>query len=523
MKSFLRLLFILPVAVFICQPTSYLFANTNRLALAIGNSAYENAPLKNPVNDAIDMAAILKRLGFKVTLKTNANLRSMHDAINTFGKQLRGGGVGLFYYAGHGLQVQGHNYLIPIGATIESESDVRYEGVDAGRVLGKMEDAGNGLNIIILDACRNNPYSRSFRSSTSGLAKMDAPAGSILAFSTAPGSVAADGQGRNGLYTSKLLKHMATKGLTLEKMFKKVRIEVTRASDRKQIPWESSSLLRDFHFSPDTQKAPRPVRAIDVKERQIPQHLNAEEEMWEIVKTSESIEDYNTFLDEYPNSRFRGAARLKIQQLKRKKIAQPMTASIAPIDTGRKSEKSTSSKPSTNYKYSIAIFPSDSSTNNEIYCSNAHEMVYKSAFTAITEFTNRQPNFALRHSYYPGFSSADKELVRRRSISVIDDMIDNEVSGKLWRRKSAFSSLEPDISTVSKIAKKINADMIVMYRYGWLYYSDDRKQFSVYLVDVKREKMYVASAADEMNYAGKKLEELTNSLLEDFQKIQTKD
>lgn len=157
--------------------------------------------------------------------------------------------MGLFYYAGHGIQVKGRNYLIPIGAAIESESDVKYESVDAGRVLGKMEDAGNSLNVIILDACRNNPFGRSFRSSDKGLAKMDAPTGSILAYATSPGSVAADGQGRNGLYTSALLKHMMTPGLTIERMFKQIRIEVVGASGKKQVPWEASSLMGDFYFN----------------------------------------------------------------------------------------------------------------------------------------------------------------------------------------------------------------------------------------------------------------------------------
>jgi len=207
------------------------------------------ARLLNPVNDAKDMAYTLKKLGFKVTLKTNANQRTMERAIRDFGKQLRKGGVGLFYFAGHGIQVKGSNYLIPIGAVLESEGDAKYEAVDAGLVLAKMEDAGNGFNIVILDACRNNPFSRSFRSAETGLAKMDAPSGSILAYATAPGSIAADGTGRNGLYTAKLLKHMVTPNLKIEEVFKRVRIDVASDSGNKQTPWESSSLMGDFYFN----------------------------------------------------------------------------------------------------------------------------------------------------------------------------------------------------------------------------------------------------------------------------------
>ncbi|TET86837.1 MAG: hypothetical protein E3J46_07280, partial [Desulfobacteraceae bacterium] len=245
-----RLMIILPVFVMIFLPDISLSAKNQKTALVIGNGAYSSSPLRNPVNDASDIAYALKKLGFKVLLKTDANQRTMKKFIRTFGKELRNGGVGLFYYAGHAMQVHGTNYLIPIGAKIESESDVEYEAIDAGRVLGKMEDAGNGLNIIILDACRDNPFARSFRTSEKGLARMDAPTGSILAYATAPGSIAADGAGRNGLYTSKLLKHMTTPGLEIEKVFKKVRIDVLRSSQKKQVPWESSSLIGEFYFNP---------------------------------------------------------------------------------------------------------------------------------------------------------------------------------------------------------------------------------------------------------------------------------
>ena len=221
----------------------------NRLALVIGNGAYTFAPLKNPPNDANDMAAVLKSLGFEVDLKVNANLRQMEEAVRRFGKKLRSGGQGLFYFSGHGMQVNGLNYLLPVDASIESESDVRYEAVDAGQVLGKMRDAGNPLNIVILDACRNNPFARSFRDPVKGLARMDAPKGSLIAFATGPGSVAKDGEGRNGTYTAALLKYIQTPGLTAERLFKQVRIEVNVQTGGKQIPLENTSLMGDFYFA----------------------------------------------------------------------------------------------------------------------------------------------------------------------------------------------------------------------------------------------------------------------------------
>jgi uncharacterized caspase-like protein len=183
----------------------------------------------------------------------------MKEAIRAFGKRLQKGGVGLFYFAGHGMQMKGRNYLIPVDAKIESASDVEYEAVDAGRVLGKMEDAGNTLNIVILDACRDNPFARGFRSSTQGLARMDAPTGSLIAYSTSPGNVAADGEGRNGIYTKYLLHHMVVPDLTIEQVFKRVRNSVINETRNKQVPWESTSLRGDFYFM--SRKGPN-VRSI---------------------------------------------------------------------------------------------------------------------------------------------------------------------------------------------------------------------------------------------------------------------
>lgn len=153
-----------------------------RTALVIGNGGYQSAPLDNPVNDARDVALVLERSGFDVTLKTDINKREMDRSVMAFGKTLlHTGGVGLFYYAGHGIQVKGRNYLVPADALIESESDIIYESLDVGRVLGKMEDARNNINIVILDACRDNPYARKSRSAARGLAKIDAPTGTTIA------------------------------------------------------------------------------------------------------------------------------------------------------------------------------------------------------------------------------------------------------------------------------------------------------------------------------------------------------
>jgi len=246
----MRPLVALALTAFIILGGAFDALASDRVALVIGNGAYKTSPLKNPANDARDMAAALKGMGFDVTAITDATLQQMENAVREFGAKLRNGGVGLFYYAGHGMQVAGENYLIPVDTKIEGEADVKFGALNAGKVLARMEDAGNELNIVALDACRTNPFAKSFRSSEPGLARMDAPKGSLIAYATAPGRVAADsgGTGRNGIYTGFLLQHMHTPGLKIEEILKRVRVDVVRTTADKQVPWESSSLIGDFFF-----------------------------------------------------------------------------------------------------------------------------------------------------------------------------------------------------------------------------------------------------------------------------------
>jgi uncharacterized caspase-like protein len=221
-----------------------------RLALVIGNGAYREAPkLGNPVNDARDMAAALERVGFTVTLLTDAAHRRMEEAIDAFGLALRPEDVGLFYYSGHGVQVRGENYLIPVDANPKRATVLKFEAVNAARVLGMMEAAGNRLNLVILDACRNNPFKGFTKGLDPGLARMDAPSGTLLAYATAPGQVAEDGAGRNSPYTAALLRHLPTPALKVEDVFKRVRTDVERATRKAQTPWEATSLKGDFYFA----------------------------------------------------------------------------------------------------------------------------------------------------------------------------------------------------------------------------------------------------------------------------------
>ena len=223
----------------------------DRLALVIGNSNYAyQGNLKNPLNDAHDMTVTLRELGFEVITVTDLEQNRMRQVIDRFGERLRGIEVGLFYYSGHVTQSRGENYLIPVDAGPKTENDVEYQCVKASRVLGKMQYAKCKFNIVILDACRDNPFAQNWlRGGSRGLAFMAAPSGSIIAYATSPGKTAADGDGWNGIYTSALLKYIKQPGLTIEKLFKKVRFEVQKISGGMQVPWESTSLVGDFYFT----------------------------------------------------------------------------------------------------------------------------------------------------------------------------------------------------------------------------------------------------------------------------------
>ncbi len=223
-----------------------------RIALVVGNSDYQfGGNLINPVNDAQAMKVALENLGFKVLDAVNCDQKTMKRKIDEFGNELTNYDIGLFFYAGHGVQVNGFNYLIPVDSKLEYERDVEYDCVQAGRVLAKMESAGAKTNLIILDACRDNPFERSWTrgQSSKGLAFMNAPSGSLIAYATSPGNTASDGKGSNGLYTSAILDYIRNKDLQIEDMFKEVRKKVIKESNGKQTPWESTSLTNDFYFN----------------------------------------------------------------------------------------------------------------------------------------------------------------------------------------------------------------------------------------------------------------------------------
>jgi len=228
----------------------------SRIALVIGNAHYKTRPLRNPINDANDMADLLREKNFEVIFCADINLEEMLDTIEYFGKKLKeGGGTGLFYYSGHGLQLDGVNYLVPVDADITKEAQIKYKTVNMADIMQVIENAQNRVNIVVLDACRDNPFKEAGRSvgSSGGYAELNAARGTIIAYATKPGSTASDGVGDNGLYTQELVRVIreADKGtqlLKIEDILKQVRISVLQKSNEAQIPWENSSLIGDFYF-----------------------------------------------------------------------------------------------------------------------------------------------------------------------------------------------------------------------------------------------------------------------------------
>jgi uncharacterized caspase-like protein len=298
--------------------------SSRRVALVIGNGAYQNIrTLKNPANDAADVAAALQELGFELVgggAGVNLTQAQMRQRIREFGQKLRGGGVGVFYYAGHGVQLNGKNYLIPVEIDVASEADLEDAAVDIQYMLNQLRDSDNGLNIVILDACRNNPFEGRVRDARDGLAEVRAATGTLIAYATAPGSVASDGTGRNGAYTEALLKQLKQPGVEVLEMFRQVREAVYQTSGKKQVPWTNDSLIGKFYFKeaaapkpPVVAAKPTPlpelatVTARDAKE--------AEREAWGLIYNSGDAQDFRDFRATYPNGVYFGQAGIRLEQL----------------------------------------------------------------------------------------------------------------------------------------------------------------------------------------------------------------
>ncbi|MFS2033298.1 caspase domain-containing protein [Polaromonas sp. CT11-55] len=305
-------LFLSLAAMLLCGQTAIAQAAAEpRLALLIGNATYKASPLRNPVNDVRLMESVLKESGFTVIKAENASMREMRRLVREFGDRLKAeGGIGLFYFSGHGVQVRGDNYLVSIDSDIRNEDEVPDDALNGNLVLEKMQSAGNRVNILILDACRNNPFPVKSRASSSGLAGMQAPSGSLVAYATAPGAVAADGSGRNSPYTANLARVIRQPGLPIEEVFKQVRTAVRKETGNKQTPWENTALEGEFFFRGQSPGGKPDPAAIDLA-------------FWESVKSSNSPADLQAYLSQHPAGLFASLAQARLAQLK---AAGPGTA-----------------------------------------------------------------------------------------------------------------------------------------------------------------------------------------------------
>ena len=387
---------------------------TRRVALVVGNNAYATAPLLNPANDARAMASALEAAGFAVILRIDATQPQLLTALREFGNRLSQGGpgtAGLFYFAGHGMQVRGRNFLVPVGANIEHEDELPYQAMDAQAVMDKMESAGNGTNIVILDACRNNPFARSFRSARQGLAQMDAPVGSMVAFSTAPGSVASDGSGSNGLYTSHLLKAIQQPGVKVEEVFKQVRVAVLRDTAGKQVPWEATSLVGDFYFIAGQAAAqaaaptlpPAPGTALD------PQTA-IDDALWSAVKDSTRSAEIFAYLNRFPSGRHAKEARTRLTDL---------VAPAAPA-------AGTAGRPLSPGEVEDALRPTELTERQVQETIAANQRRIDEIVKWGDEGTDRRPANPRRNAY--AFAEGDRYRYR-----VVDQGTDRQVADMLWR------------------------------------------------------------------------------------------
>jgi uncharacterized caspase-like protein len=327
----------------------------SRIALVVGNGAYGSVPqLDNPVPDAELIARTLRQTGFEVTLLTDADQVTLVRAIAQFGRDLRAAGedtTGLFYYAGHGVQSFGANYLLPTDLSLTDAADLPLVAIEAQSVLRQMASARNRTNIVILDACRDNPFETIPDMNDNGLAEMKAPTGTFLAYATAPGSVALDGDGGNSPFTTALAARIGEPGLPIEQLFKDVRVAVLEETGGAQVPWDTSSLTGDFAFVPAQARSVAQI---------------AEDQLWTSVKASRDPVQVLLFLRGNPGSAYEADARALLAELMSTEIPEtpvvpetaPPPVAAGPDDTERAMiETARSSGALADYEAYIAAYP----------------------------------------------------------------------------------------------------------------------------------------------------------------------
>lgn len=280
-----------------------------RQALVIGNGDYRAAPLVNPANDARAVDGLLQQAGFTVTSRIDSRRADMLTAIEDFGRRVRHADTQLavFYYAGHGTQLDWRNYLLPVDVHAETPAQIRQQCVDLGFLLDRISAVQGRTFVIILDACRNDPFGGGYRVEQKGLSQFDAPAGCLLAYSTAPGKVASDGEGSNSLYTENLIRELSVRSVRVEDALKRVRLHVRLASGGEQTPWETTSLESDVYLFADG--------ARKLSDADIEKAFEQELEEWKRIKDSDRLDDWIGYLHRYPNGRFAEIAQVRLGRL----------------------------------------------------------------------------------------------------------------------------------------------------------------------------------------------------------------
>jgi len=306
-RSFIKILAAVPPALYFRPAWSA--ADPSRLALIIGNSSYHDAPLVNPANDAKAVGELFTRAGFSVDSRLNATRADMIAAIERFGTAVKRPETKLvvFYYAGHGAQLDWRNYLLPVDAVVHKQEDMKQRCIDLSLLLGQFSAAKDKTFVVILDACRNNPFGSAYRPEQKGLSQFDAPVGSLLAYATSPGNVASDGEGQNGLYTENLVRELGKRNTRIEDALKRVRLNVRLASHGEQIPWETTSLEGDVFIFNEGQKK--------LSETELEQLVEADVTEWARIRSSKKVGDWVGYLQTFPNGRFAEIAQLRLARL----------------------------------------------------------------------------------------------------------------------------------------------------------------------------------------------------------------
>ena len=293
-----------------------------RVALIIGNSAYKNTrPLANPANDAEDITNALQGFGFEVIKLKNGTRRQMNEKLAEFSSKIDGAAAALVYYAGHGAQIRGENYLMPVDASVDTEAAIKDESVSLNRVLDELEGGRNRINIVMLDACRDNPVTGKFRSTQRGLAvPSSTPKGTVIVYATDPGNTAADGDGRNGTFTAGLLKAFKGRDLSLDGVLTVASAEVERTTNNRQTPYVNGpkTVQKQFLF------------AVTVN----PGAQQIEGEFWASIKDSRDAADFEAYLEQYPKGNFRKLVENRLKSLRTAATALPAQAQTAslPVD-----------------------------------------------------------------------------------------------------------------------------------------------------------------------------------------------